>query len=261
MMHLRHRLRIVVGLVVLLAASIACNLTNLSDTATSADPAERPLVLLLAPVNGETYAEGVPIVLQAYAHVNSGSVARIEFRVDDLPVGEQSATDPQAANALRAGLTWTAQGQSGHLITVEAFGQDGASLGLADATIRVVANPLAQLPTSRTLTSDPAGDATGPDSDAADPTPILTLTPVSAAPALSGPLARVNTAELNVRQGPAPTYPVVGMLLLNDPVEIVGRSANGDWWAIAYRGGTAWVFADLVTPEEDVSQVPLVAAP
>lgn len=252
--HSRHWLALAIASVVL--ATLACNLTNSIDSSSSGDPAERPLVLLLVPTNGETYAEGVVLTVQAYVQVNTGSVARIEFRVDDLPIGEQTADDPEAANALRADMTWAAQGQSGHLITVEAFGQDGASLGLADATINVVANPLPQLPTQHTQSEN--ASAAGSDGADATATPIPTPTGNAAA---TNPVARVNTAELNVRQGPAPTYPVVGMLFLNDPVEIVGRNADGDWWAIAYRGGTAWVFADLVTPEDDVSQVPLVAPP
>ena len=78
---------------------------------------------------------------------------------------------------------------------------------------------------------------------------------------LTGPLARVNSDNLYVRQGPGTNYPQVGALAQGDRVPIVGHNADFTWWAVSYGSGTGWVFASLVIVEGDTSQVPLVAAP
>jgi uncharacterized protein YraI len=78
---------------------------------------------------------------------------------------------------------------------------------------------------------------------------------------LSGPVARVNTPSLIVRQGPGTTYPPMGDLAQGEQVLIVGRNADSSWWAVSYADGTGWVFASLVIVEGDASQVPLAAAP
>jgi uncharacterized protein YraI len=64
-----------------------------------------------------------------------------------------------------------------------------------------------------------------------------------------------------VRQGPGTNYPTVGSLAQGDTAPIVGRNADSSWLAISFSGGTAWVFAGLITVEGDVSQLPLVAPP
>jgi uncharacterized protein YraI len=67
--------------------------------------------------------------------------------------------------------------------------------------------------------------------------------------------------SLNVRQGPDTRYPTVGTLPQGEQVQILGRNEDSTWWAVSFGGGTAWVFAELVTVEGDVSQVPVLPAP
>jgi heat shock protein HslJ len=73
----------------------------------------------------------------------------------------------------------------------------------------------------------------------------------------------VGTQSLNVRSGPGTAFPVIGVARLGDTGELVGRSADGRWWAVAIPsapGGIGWVSADFVlaTNAEDV---PVIAAP
>jgi uncharacterized protein YraI len=66
---------------------------------------------------------------------------------------------------------------------------------------------------------------------------------------------------LNVRQGPGTNYPAVNTLSQGDQVTVIGRNADSTWLAISFGGGAAWVIAESVSFEGDISQLPLVDAP
>jgi hypothetical protein len=55
----------------------------------------------------------------------------------------------------------------------------------------------------------------------------------------------VTTDRLNVRSGPSRSAPIVGRLEAGVEVEVIGRSADGAWWAIRDPGGRgrAWIAA------------------
>lgn len=55
----------------------------------------------------------------------------------------------------------------------------------------------------------------------------------------------VTTDRLNLRSGPGRTAPIIGRLEAGVEVEVVGRSADGAWWAIVdpSRGGRGWIAA------------------
>jgi heat shock protein HslJ len=78
------------------------------------------------------------------------------------------------------------------------------------------------------------------------------------------PMGRVTgTQNLNIRSGPGTNYPVIGAARYGDEGEIVGRNANGDWWAVAapsLPGGIGWVSADFVLAT-NAENVPVIAAP
>ncbi len=235
-------------------ATLACNLGTASEPATE-NVLQKPLVLLLAPENGSRYAEGAQVALHAIAQDAVVGVARVEFRVDDFPVGEVMADQPGGQPSLDAVVTWMASGQSGHLITAEGFRTDGASLGLSDVLVRVGQQPGAMAPPVQATDAPPA------QPDLATPIPTPTTAPVEL-DAGDGPIARIIASDnLNVRQGPDTTYQVVGTLAPGTEVRIVGRNADRSWWAVAYGGGTAWILASLTTTEGDLSALPLVAPP
>jgi uncharacterized protein YraI len=84
----------------------------------------------------------------------------------------------------------------------------------------------------------------------------------TAAAAADSPRAVINTARLNVRQGPGTVYPVIGGLKSGDDVAVTGRNAAGSWYQVSLPGGkTGWVSAGLVKLTGDSSAIPAVAAP
>jgi uncharacterized protein YraI len=268
---IRHRRQILTVLLSLVVASLACSLNTSSDDTTPDVQAVQtdPLVLLLAPINSSTYVEGTQIELHAIALDSEAGVTRIEFRVDEIPVSDVKSDQPSGQESLDGVVSWIATGQTGHIITVEAFRADGSSLGLDDTGIKVVGQ------NSTESIASPSSTITGssaPTQTAASNQNVITPPPAqtTAAPQtttdnsanLSGkPTALVNVATLNVRQGPDLKYPTVGTLSQGDRVEIVGRNAESTWWAINFSSGTAWVFAALTTAQGNLSQIPLVAAP
>ena len=269
--------RVILVLSMLVLASIACTLGTPSETGVVTEDIEvRPLVLLLAPVNGSTIAEGAQVTLHAIALDSQMGVARIEFRIDDVPVGEAVSDQEGGQPTLNATGTWQALGQAGHLVTVEAFRADGSSLGISDVSVNVVPQPRDRSgPPAET--APPTGEApppadaeqpgeppagAGADQPPTEPPPADTPAPPTAEPTtFPGVDASVTYLELNVRQGPGTNYPAVTTLAQGDPVTIIGRSADNTWLAISFDGGAAWVIAESVDFTGDVGQLPLVAAP
>ena len=75
------------------------------------------------------------------------------------------------------------------------------------------------------------------------------------------PTGRVNSPQgLNIRSGPGVNFPVIGFARDGDEGEIVGRSADGRWWAAAVPtapGGIGWVSADFVIAS-NADDVPVI---
>ncbi len=237
----------------LMLAGLACNMGTPGETRVE-DLEDRPLVLLLAPLNGSVIAEGAEVALHAVAQESHAGVARIELRADDIPVGE--VTGEGGSPSLAGVVMWRAAGVRGHLITAEAYRADGTSMGLNEVTVQVVEPPGGRpLPAASTPT--PAATPSPQLEASPEPTPSV---PAVVIPEGS-PVARASGQALNLRQGPGTNYPPVGAMALGEGLPIVGRSVDGNWWAVAFGGGTAWVFAPLTTVEGDASNVPLVAAP
>jgi heat shock protein HslJ len=84
------------------------------------------------------------------------------------------------------------------------------------------------------------------------------------APEPATPTGRVvGTQALNVRSGPGTAFPVIGVARLGDEGEIVGRSADGRWWAVSIPsapGGVGWVSADFVLAT-NAENVPVMQGP
>jgi uncharacterized protein YraI len=74
-----------------------------------------------------------------------------------------------------------------------------------------------------------------------------------------------NETFANLRTGPsAMDYPGVGMLTLGEKAKVIGKSKASIWLEILYPsapGGTAWVYAELVTLYSGENPIPVVEAP
>ncbi len=73
----------------------------------------------------------------------------------------------------------------------------------------------------------------------------------------------IGAQVLNIRSGPGTNFPVIGAARTGDQGEIVGRSADGRWWAVSIPsapGGIGWVSSDFVLATHAES-VPVLASP
>jgi heat shock protein HslJ len=66
-----------------------------------------------------------------------------------------------------------------------------------------------------------------------------------------------------IRSGPGTDYPTIGTVAFDETVDIVGKSEDGQWWAIALPGSPGaqgWIAAEYVEAS-NVENVPVVEAP
>jgi uncharacterized protein YraI len=67
--------------------------------------------------------------------------------------------------------------------------------------------------------------------------------------------------DLNVRAGPGPQYPVIGVLAAGQSATLNGCIENSKWCTIAEAGGQGWVYSDYVTADLGGSRVVLTRRP
>lgn len=68
-------------------------------------------------------------------------------------------------------------------------------------------------------------------------------------------------ADLNVRAGPGPQYPVIGVLAAGQSATLDGCIQNSKWCTIAEANGQGWIYSDYVTADFGGSQVVLTQRP
>lgn len=94
-----------------------------------------------------------------------------------------------------------------------------------------------------------------------DQIPTVAIPTVTSSPSLATIVVTMEQEQINVRAGPDTEYPIVGVLIAGQRVPALGRTVGGNWIKIVYPGvpgGTAWVYAPLVTVE---GSLPLVEPP
>ena len=67
--------------------------------------------------------------------------------------------------------------------------------------------------------------------------------------------------DLNVRAGPGPQYPVVGVLAAGQSATLNGCLENSKWCTIAEANGPGWVYSDYVTADFGGTRVVLTERP
>lgn len=67
--------------------------------------------------------------------------------------------------------------------------------------------------------------------------------------------------DLNVRAGPGPQYPVIGVLAAGQKATLNGCVANSKWCTIAEDSGQGWIYSDYVTAEFGGNQMILTQRP
>ena len=89
--------------------------------------------------------------------------------------------------------------------------------------------------------------------------PTETLLPPPPSPTVA-PVDGITSTQVNVRAEPSTASTVLGIILPNTRVEIIGRDPGGSWWQILYPQGTqerGWVTAQYVTTS-DTPEVPVI---
>ncbi|PWH16293.1 MAG: hypothetical protein DDG59_09735 [Anaerolineae bacterium] len=91
--------------------------------------------------------------------------------------------------------------------------------------------------------------------------PTVAIPTVTSSPSVATIVVTMEQEQINVRAGPDTEYPIVGVLIAGQRVPALGRTVGGNWIKIVYPGvpgGSAWVYAPLVTVE---GSLPLVEPP
>jgi uncharacterized protein YraI len=84
--------------------------------------------------------------------------------------------------------------------------------------------------------------------------------PAPPQPATGGPTPKliVNTALVNLREGPGTDFAIVTIVDRGYELEITGKNSAGDWWRVCCVGEQAgWIAAEFVDTDGPVDQVPL----
>ncbi|MGX9573688.1 DUF1236 domain-containing protein [Mesorhizobium sp. f-mel] len=68
-------------------------------------------------------------------------------------------------------------------------------------------------------------------------------------------------ADLNIRAGPGPQYPVIGVLAAGQSATLDGCIQNSKWCTIAEANGQGWIYSDYVTAEFGGNEVVLTRRP
>lgn len=92
----------------------------------------------------------------------------------------------------------------------------------------------------------------------APPTPTQPLAPVVPMPA---EIVVLPGNVVNVRSGPGRQYKLLGRLADGNTAPVLGKSLDGQWWHIRFRGKLGWVHGDYVAPVEATSAADKSAAP
>ena len=112
----------------------------------------------------------------------------------------------------------------------------------------------------------PAAPWTGPKAAKTQPvqstqatttTTTTASTVTTAAPAGSDPKTAVKTEYLNVRDKPGLSTNVIGKLNQGDVVDVTGKSADGVWFQIKYKDGSAWIYAAYTLPNAAAKAAPV----
>jgi uncharacterized protein YraI len=225
-------LLIVVVLILTLAGLTAWLLTRNRVQATPTTPS----VFIQSPVAGSQLPVNQPVLVNASASDPDG-VTRAELWVGGNVVDQQQSAVAEGQPTFPATLRWTPTVAGTYTLEVRAYDTQGTASSPTTVMINVVA------------------------SQAVSDTPTPTLSGETAIP--GGPPVAVTTTDLNVREGPGESYPVLGLLPVNTQVERTGKDATGDWWQVVYPPGTgqrAWIFAPF-TRASNTDDVPVIETP
>ena len=93
-------------------------------------------------------------------------------------------------------------------------------------------------------------------------TPTPTLTPTPTPTPLPTYVAEIIGELVNLRSGPGSDYEVLTIIPLGDEVELVGKTADGEWILVrTNEGQEGWIYRELLQPETDAKMAVLTPPP
>ncbi|TVR24285.1 MAG: hypothetical protein EA396_01965 [Anaerolineaceae bacterium] len=109
----------------------ACNLTASAPPPTP----DLPTVRFVAPANNARILQGTDLTVDIFAEDTGVGIARVEFRVDGVPVGDGGPPHFGVEHRFRVQMNWLAGGIGAHVLSAIAYRPDGTP---SDETFIVV---------------------------------------------------------------------------------------------------------------------------
>ena len=139
-------------------------------------------------------------------------------------------------------------------------GQDVVITPTPTATPTFISRAVLELAPSPTIPFDL------PDLPTFTPTPTITPTPTETPTPTPTPLptyvAEIIGELVNLRSGPGDDYDVLAIIPLGETVELVGKTADGEWIMVRARDGEeGWIYKDLLQPETGARMIVLTPPP
>jgi hypothetical protein len=190
--------------------------------------ASTPTVQITSPAVGSEVTLGEEVVVQATASdVGGPGVKMVDLYLGDTttPITRDEVSgDP--VETYNASLAWTPATAGSVTLRVIAYRADNVPSPAATITLSVVEPP-------------------------ATPTPEPSPTPEA-----QPPYTFKVIQETNVYCGPGETYPVMGVLEVDEEVEVEAIDPTGDWYQIQYLESIGWVHKDYVEPVDELGELP-----
>ncbi len=184
--------RLLLVLLVLASLPVACGAPG------PVSQAQPPMLLVLAPVNGQQVPQGQPLIVQSTATDGQG-VARVELWVDGALVHVASNPAPAANIPFSVQQTWLPTIPGSHSISVVAYNVAGVASSPVLVNITTVAAGNIPLPTTPPSPVPPPLPVASETPGLPGPSPTATWTPIVVGPGLSPPPAWPTDTQ------PAPT--------------------------------------------------------
>ncbi len=121
--------------------------------------------------------------------------------------------------------------------------------------VRFAVSPTVAGSFTLTLGRNPCAFASAPQVIQPQPTGTFQITPINGACTIG------SRNNFNVRTGPGLMYPILRVWAARQPLQVVGRSQDGQWYTVQVMGVQAWVSASVVVNVGPCDQLAVIPAP
>lgn len=224
---LRHRhLSILLPVLLLVLASLACNLTNEAQqpspappTATTVTNPGQPTIAVIWPPSGSEFLIREEITIHVDA-ADAVGITRVELRSPTAMLSSVPSPERNGQPSMEAILPWTPTRSGSQQLEVVAYRR-----GVASAPVPLTVH-IRQRVSEIIATPLPFG------------TGDLGIIQPSSNAACQ---IRVDIDNLRYRSGPGTQYEILGILSLGETLQVTGINSTRTWYQVERSGQTAWV--------------------